>query len=275
MSSPPYLFDHLPCVTSVLGHSPLGLITDVDGTISPIAPSPRAARVSPLCARHLKALVPRVHLLAALSGRPAAQTKAMVGVDGVVYVGNHGLEWWGEGKAELATEAEGYRPLMISLRDELSTTLNLDGVMIEDKGVSLAVHYRQSPHPRATRESILAALSRIPGVKELRLLEGRKVIELRPPLEIDKGHTFHVLAGRYGLRAALYLGDDLTDVDAFRALKARQGPDFHGLAVAVVSEETPPSVTEAADLFLQGVSDVERFLGWLIENIDDLRRSTR
>ncbi len=267
MSKGRYLFDHLPRVRSVLRYSPLGLITDVDGTISLIVTDPQAAQVSPGCAQHLTELVRRLDLVAAISGRPSAQARDMVGVDGLVYVGNHGMEWWREGTVEIPPEVEKYRPRISSLRDKLATNLNLDGVLVEDKGVILAIHYRQSPHPEATRQAILEVLSRIPAAKELRVAYGRKVIELRPPVAIDKGTTIDTLIDRYHLRAALYLGDDETDVDAFKVLKRRRGPGFDGLAIGVLGEETPPPVIEEADLFLSEVEDVERFLGWLVENI--------
>lgn len=262
-----YLFDHLPRVRAVLRHSPLGLITDVDGTISPIAPTPPAAQVSSICAQHLTELVRRLNLVAAISGRPAAQARGMVGVDGLVYVGNHGLEWGTDKGIEVLLEAEDYRPLVSSLREGLYGALNLEEVLLEDKGVILAIHYRQSPHPEATRQAILEALSKIPAAKGLRVVEGRKVIELRPPVAIDKGTTIDTLIDRYHLRAAIYLGDDETDVDAFRVLKGHRGPSFQGIAIGVLGEETPSLVMKEADLFLSGVEDVERFLGWLVENI--------
>lgn len=267
MSKGRYLFDHLPRVRSVLRHSPRGLITDVDGTISLIVTDPQAAQVSPRCAQHLTELVRRLDLVAAISGRPAAQARDMVGVDGLVYVGNHGLEWWQRGTVIIPPEVAAYRAAISSLRHTLATNLNLDGVLVEDKGVILALHYRQSPHPEATRQAILEVLSRIPAAHGLRVVEGRKVIELRPPVAIDKGTTIDTLIDRYHLRAALYLGDDETDADAFRALKRRRGPGFEGLAIGVWGEETPSSVIEEADLFLNGVEDVERFLGWVVENI--------
>lgn len=76
----------------MLALRPLGLITDIDGTISPIAPSPLEARVSPACRRHLAALAKKLELVAVISGRPAVEARDMVGVEGIVYVGNHGLE---------------------------------------------------------------------------------------------------------------------------------------------------------------------------------------
>ena len=114
------LFGNLDSISGMLSRVPFGLITDVDGTISEIAPSPAEARVHPECKAQLSRLVGRLPLVAAISGRPVVEAKEMVGVDGMVYVGNHGLERWRNGVIEYVEGAEGYREKLAAARQELT-----------------------------------------------------------------------------------------------------------------------------------------------------------
>jgi trehalose 6-phosphate phosphatase len=98
--------------------------------------------------------------------------------------------------------------------------------------------------------------------------QARAVIELRPPLEISKGSVVKELIQSYQLKSAVYMGDDVADIDAFEAIRTlSRGAEFQGLALGVVGEETPPEVAGRADFLLRGVGEVEAFLGWLDENI--------
>ena len=93
----PHLFENLDAIQELLSLSPFGLITDVDGTISEIAPFPEEARVSPVCREQLATLTKRLELVAAISGRPVSEVREMIGVEEIVYIGNHGLERWEDG----------------------------------------------------------------------------------------------------------------------------------------------------------------------------------
>lgn len=244
-----------------LAKRPRGLLTDVDGTISPIAPSPQEARVSPAVRASLQALRGKFELVAVVSGRGVEDLRRLVGVLGLVYIGNHGLERWEDGEIRRLPEAEAYIPVMNAVRLDLASHLG-EGIIIEDKGASLSVHYRRSPYPQAARQQILDAVSRSRAARCLRLTEGRMVVELRPPLPVDKGTALLTLVEEYALHSVIYLGDDLTDVDAFQAVH-RLGGERSGLAVAVVGEETALQVEQAADLTLPGVEAAEQFLSWL------------
>ena len=265
----------------LLSHRPLGLITDLDGTISPIAPTPRQARVDPRCRRLLKGLLGLLELVAVLSGRPAAEARRMVGLPGraiplrgspgpgglgkkgVVYIGHHGLSRWDQGREEMLPGAEPFAALAAQARRELSHLETMPGLLLEDKAFGLSIHYRQAPSAAAARRAILAAVAASPAAQALSLHEGRRLVELRPPLA-DKGKALERLAAEYGLRGAIYLGDDLTDVDAFEALKGlRQGGKVAGLAVAVASPEAPPALLDGADLTVDGVEGVAALLAEL------------
>jgi trehalose 6-phosphate phosphatase len=262
-----YLFDHLDSVKGLLEKSPFGLITDVDGTISETAPTPQEAEVDPLCRHRLSELCRHLALVAAVSGRPAAEVRDMVGVDGMVYVGNHGLEIWAGGGAEPAEGARNYRQIIGAVVEGLSRLLKVEGIWIEDKGLTATVHYRLHPGPEWAKGAILAALQQLPEARQLRVMQERKVVDIMPP-GASKGTAVTALIKKYHLRAALCLGDDLTDIDAFRVVRAAaRGQDFHGLAIGIISREMPANLVAETDFTLNGVSDVARFLGWLSQAV--------
>ncbi len=102
-----YIFEHLNLIQDALKRSPFGLITDIDGTISEMAPMPPEAKVYPLCRRYLKVLCNHLALVVAISGRPVAQVMDMIGINGMVYIGNHGLERWAGNHSEFPSIAGG------------------------------------------------------------------------------------------------------------------------------------------------------------------------
>jgi trehalose-phosphatase len=250
---------HLAPLLPLLREAPFGLITDLDGTISPIADTPAAAAVSPACRRHLKAIAARVTLVAVASGRTVEETRQMVGLDGIVYVGLHGFSLtmpsvWSE------ASAGAYTALARTVLDELRSAIVLPGIVFEDKGPLIAVHYRQAADPSAARQAILDAIAGAPTARRFARHEGKMVVELRPPApQVHKGTVVRHLAAQQALRSILYLGDDATDIDAFRAV--REATAFRGASVVVTGEETPPEVLAAADYRVEGVAGVEWLLG--------------
>ena len=263
-----YLFSNLEQVKKVVLTQPFGLIFDVDGTIAEIAPTAEAVIVTPECKRHLKSLVKRLPLVAAISGRLTKVVRRLVGVDGVIYNGNHGLERWVKGKVEIRSEAQAYVEKTTAAIRELGPILHPLGVVFEDKGAGLVFHYRTLPQREKVQETILKEISRSSAAQWFKVDQARAVIELRPPLEISKGSVVKELVESYHLKAAVYMGDDVSDIDAFDTIRAlSRGAIFQGLAIGVVGEETPPEVAERADLLLRGVSEVEAFLSWLDQTI--------
>lgn len=263
-----YTFDHLNLIQEVLRKSPFGLITDVDGTISQTAPTPQAARVSPLCRRYLSILSSQLALVAAISGRPTAQVRNMVGVDGMVYIGNHGLERWAENHAGLSNSAHDYSRAIKSVVEELTPLLSIEGISIENKGVTVTIHYRLSPEPKVAEREILSAVAASAQARGLRIIKGKMAIDLLPSIEVNKGTAMLDLIKEYNLHGGIYLGDDLTDIDAFRAMHtANRSPNFRGFAIGILSSEMPERLVAEADFTLNGVSDVERFLRWMSQSV--------
>ncbi|MBN2470194.1 MAG: trehalose-phosphatase, partial [Anaerolineae bacterium] len=178
--------------------------------------------------------------------------------------GNHGLERWQAGQITLAPEAAAYRPALESALARLGT-LDVPGMQVEDKGATISVHYRRTPDPEAAATRLRPALKRITADVGLRLFQGRMVFELRPPIEVHKGTALRQLIADHNLDAALFLGDDTTDIDALRmARQLREAGTCHAVGLGVESAGTPPPVLEAADLAVQGVSGVESFFAWLL-----------
>jgi trehalose 6-phosphate phosphatase len=236
------------------------VLTDVDGTLAPIVDRPEDARVPAQVTALLERLAGRYALVACVTGRRALEARRMVGAD-LVYVGNQGFELLLPGHDEPALDPaalpRGRRAaeFIAGLEwDHLSAL----GLRSEDKGPVQVVHWRGAADDRAAelaaREIAAAARDR-----ELIPLWGRKVLELRPVSGIDKGSAVHrLLIERAPLDAALFAGDDRTDLDAFRALEALAGTARLGSAVrvGVASEESPPEIAAEADLVVEGTEGV-------------------
>ena len=249
----------------MLARAPAGLVTDVDGTIAPITGTPDETVVSPRCRSALSMLMPRLALVAVLTGRAASTARDMVDVDGAVYRGNHGLETWRDGRLEVREEArlhaDSIHSIAEMLRLALETSGLLPGLLVEDKGVSASFHYRLSPDPARARAAILEALAGSREAAGMVVTEGKLVVELRPPVRVDKGTSLRELVEEHSLRGVVCLGDDTTDVDAFVALHALIAEGAcDGLAIGVLGDNTPESVQREADLLLRGVREVEELL---------------
>jgi trehalose 6-phosphate phosphatase len=212
------------------------ILLDVDGTLAPIVARPELAAVPDETRRELERLVDRYALVACISGRTGADAKRLVGVDGAVYVGVHGLE--------LSPDAAAWREPLHEFADSIEWP-------VEDKGLAIVFHYRGADDEAAARSELehVAARARALG---LRTTFGRKMLEVMPPLDADKGTAVRALLGERGLRRALYAGDDTTDLDAFRGL---DGLDL-GARVAVASDEGPPELRAAADVVVASPAEL-------------------
>jgi trehalose 6-phosphate phosphatase len=221
------------------------IVLDVDGTLAPIVPRPEEARVPADTRAELERLARRYRLLAFLSGRTGEDARRIVGIDGATYVGVHGLE--------LEPDAERWRgPLR-----ELAASADWPWGEAEDKGLTLSFHYRNATDQAAAlaRAEEIAERARSAGLVPR---FGRKVLEIRPPVDADKGTAVrHLLTGA-GVGRALYAGDDTTDLDAFRGIR-EAGLEL-GLCIAVASDEGPPELQEQADLVVEGTAGVLELL---------------
>lgn len=240
-----------------------GLITDVDGTISPIVDVPAEARVTPRNLELLAKLGTQLTLTAVISGRSAEDVQQRVGLPGVVYVGNHGMESWQDGKVIVSPRAAAYRDNLSAAVSEIESLL-VKGMRFEDKGATLSVHYRQTSEPEKVSEKLAPTMQSIAQEHGLHLTQGRMVFEFRPPVEIDKGTAFEELVNSHQLDGAFYLGDDTTDVNVFvTARRLREARECLTYGLGVESQGTPQAVLTEADYLVRDVAGVESFLAWL------------
>ncbi len=257
-------------VADVLRHRPAGVICDIDGTLSPIALTPDAAQLAPGAKAALTKLTHQYGLVAMVTGRSADNAAVMVDVPGVVFVGNHGLEWIEDGAHAIHPEVVPWVPrieeAMRVLGEMAGADPRLSGSVIEDKRLSGSVHYRLTPDPEIARVVLLARAHELGEALGLRVTEGRMVIEMRPPVRVNKGSAIRRLASEYGLAGLVFFGDDVTDIDGFREVHAmRDAGALDGLAVAVTDPEARPEVVAAADASVEGVAACVALLAALAE----------
>ena len=217
------------------------LFLDVDGVLAPIVPHPDDARVPEETRGELRRLRTRYALVACISGRAGADAARVVGVPELTYVGNHGLELE-DGADEWAGR----------LHDFLAGTT---WPRIEDKTLTAALHYRGSPDEAAARRELDAIADRARAAGFVARY-GRKVLELVPPLDANKGTAVRRLLSEQRLHRALYAGDDTTDLDAFEALEQLE----LGVRVAVASPEGPAALLEQADITVETPAELLQLL---------------
>jgi trehalose 6-phosphate phosphatase len=243
--------DHpLALARATLATPPSGLLTDFDGTLSPIVADPAAARPVPGAVEALTLLAGRLALVGVVSGRAAAQARRLLGTDALLVIGNHGLEWLEPGEEETSPHPElGWATEAV---ESIVAALRLEpGVWVERKGFSATVHYRAATDPTAARERLLAELGDV-APQGLILRLGRMSVELRPAGAGDKGTAIERAITRYALRGLVLLGDDVTDLDMFRvAAEARAAGRLDATILAVAGAgEVPSAVSAAADAVL-------------------------
>jgi trehalose 6-phosphate phosphatase len=216
------------------------VLLDIDGTLAPIVERPEDAAVPQETRAEVERLARRYALVACISGRPAADARRMVGLDGVEYVGVHGLEGH-PGVPEYTTQLE-----------RLIETAGWPWRVEIKAGVTAAFHYREVEDDDAT-----GAVERVAEAAEalgLAVQRGRKVVEVKPPIDADKGTAARALLEGRGLDRALYAGDDTTDLDAFRGLD--EAKLDVAVKVAVGSPEMNPRLLTEADLVVDGPGEL-------------------
>jgi trehalose 6-phosphate phosphatase len=243
------------------------IFCDVDGTLAPIVSRPEDARVPEETSRLLGRLARRYGLVACISGRSVADVRRLVGVGGVAYAGSHGAELLEPGSTtpRVAPAFKSWEPQVkefVAARD--TPALRAMRVRIEDKGPIMTFHWRGAPDEDRA-QTHLEGLGQEAETAGLTIHWGRKVLEIRPPVPVDKGQAVRDLALRSAVRAALFGGDDVTDLDGFAALAALvdEGKLDHGVRVGVRSEEGPREILEQADLVVDGIEGFQEVLAAL------------
>lgn len=244
------------------------VLLDVDGTLAPIVRHADDATVPEAVRGLLIQVARRYGLVAVLTGRRSSDARRIVSIGSIAYVGVHGGELLRPGsvRPEIDRALEDWtRRVQDFARDADNATLSRLRVRLEDKHAIVAFHWRGAPDEEAAHAAVEELANRAEAVG-LSTHWGRKVLEVRPPVRIDKGIGVRHLLREADVRAAMYAGDDATDLDAFDALGelVAQGRLEHAVCVGIRSEEGPGAVVERADVVLSGPADVRRLLEALL-----------
>lgn len=243
------------------------LLSDFDGTLAPIVDRPELAVIPETTCRLLEALThDPCFTVGVISGRALSDLKERVNIDGIIYAGNHGFEIEGPGLNFINPIAEEIKPFFRIVRQILGLTLGaIKGVLVEDKGLTLSIHYRQAQEEKARdiRTIVERTVNGLPARGLFKVTSGKKVYEVRPAVDWDKGKAIRMLMKRYGKGdrqsglLPIYLGDDLTDEDGFRIFEK------HGDGIAV--HVGGVNVHSAARYYLDSPDEVVVFLDRVLD----------
>ena len=227
---------------------------DFDGTISRIVEIPSDARPVEGAGEVLGELARRLAVVSIVSGRSAGDFLEWVG-PGIEIWGVHGAERVVDGRVELSDFVAPYAGVMAEVRAELEkrcAELAIPGVLVEDKAAIVGLHYRNAPVTEDARSKLEALATDVARAHGLKMLPGRMVIEVKPPVEFSKADVVRRLAAEHDVRAAAFLGDDIGDLAAFDALDELAAREVATVRVGVRSHESPPEILERADEIVDG-----------------------
>lgn len=260
-----YLFEKWGQIKAKLKHSQVFIFLDYDGTLTPIVEKPEKALISKETKEVIGELSKKPsYKIAIISGRALRDVKSLLGLDNIIYSGNHGLEIEGPKIRFKTTVSPEYTSILSQIKKELNKKITgFKGAFLEDKGLSLSLHFRlvnkkEIPLLKtAFHETIILYLVR----NKIKVKAGKMVLEVRPVMEWDKGKVVLWLLARLKFFKSgakilpIYIGDDLTDEDAFKALK--------GIGITVIVGNSRPSL---AQYYLKSTNEVRE----LLENILEL-----
>jgi trehalose 6-phosphate phosphatase len=244
------------------------VLLDVDGVLAPIVQHAQDAHMPETTRRPLIEVARRYGVVACVSGRRASDARRIVSLGSIAYLGSHGTEVLKPGATtpQLDQEVQAWaRRVQDFAHGAFGERLRRLRVRLEDKEAIAALHWRGAPDEEEAHQAVEEVAQ---AAEDAGLVThwGRKVLEIRPPVRIDKGAGIVSLLRDTALAAALYVGDDLTDVDAFRGLTELQdnGSLGYALRVGVRSDEGPSSLADEADVMVEGTDGVRDLLRALI-----------
>jgi trehalose 6-phosphate phosphatase len=245
------------------------VLLDVDGVLAPIVQNPEDSHMPETTRRPLIEVAKRYGVVACVSGRRASDARRIVSLGSIAYLGSHGSEILRPGavKPEMDRELQAWtRRVQAFAQDAFGEELRRLRVRLEDKEAIAALHWRGVPD----EEGAQAAIAEVAEAAEKAGFTGhwgRKVLEIRPPVRIDKGAGIVGLLRDMDLAAALYVGDDVTDLDAFRGLGelVEMGRLGTAVRIGVRSDEGPSALEEQADAMVEGTDGVRDLLRALID----------
>jgi trehalose 6-phosphate phosphatase len=244
------------------------VLLDVDGVLAPIVQHPDDAHMPETTRRPLIEVAKRYGVVACVSGRRASDARRIVALGSIAYLGSHGSEVLMPGSIapQVDSELQAWTARVQRFaRESFGEELKRLRVRLEDKEAIAALHWRGVPDEEGA-EAAVAAVAAQAERAGFTVHWGKKVLEIRPPVRIDKGAGIvHLLRDRE-LAAALYVGDDMTDVDAFHGLDelVEAGRLGYAVKVGVRSDEGPPELQQGADAMVEGTDGVRDLLHALL-----------
>lgn len=255
-----HLLSAWPEMASKLKVDTIMLFLDYDGTLTPIVERPQDAKLSLQRRKTLQDLAQTEGIkMALVSGRALRDLKKQLGIQGIIYVGNHGIEFEDDKSYFIYPGALPWKSLLKKLADRLTQILKpFPSVFVENKNFTLSVHYRQLSFEKVDQAKaiFLETIHSNPHFSPFAVTDGKKVWEVRPPTKWDKGRMILWFLARFAAHIPayvfpIYIGDDQTDEDAFKALRGR------GIGVKV--SENGNELSEA-NYYLRSTEEVFDFL---------------
>jgi trehalose 6-phosphate phosphatase len=240
------------------------ILLDIDGTLAPIVRHADDATVPEATRAQLIALAKRYAIVGCISGRRSTTARQMVGIGSIAYAGNHGSELLLPGSSDVQIDPElaAHEPAVRRFADAVYTPeVQRLRVRSEDKQAIAGFHWRGAPDEDAAERAVRAIADEAEAAG-LFIHWGRKVLEVRPPVEIHKGRGVQRLLENRDIAVGLYVGDDMTDLDAFGGLRdlVEAGELEAAVCVGVRSDETPAELEAGSDLLVDGPAGVVELL---------------
>ena len=260
-------------IQTVLASRPLGLVFDIDGTLSPIASTPEGAYLYPGVTSLLEQARGHAHVhVAIMTGRAIENGANMVKVEGLTYIGTHGLEWsdglpWTH-PVEAVPEALPYiepGKYLLDLVEQHQS--ELPGVIVQRKRFGGSIHYRLATDPVETRKRLLALLEQPAHEMHMSLSEGKRIVEIRVPIAINKGAALRSFVQRFHLQGVIFAGDDRTDLDAVYEIERLRQNGLEALSIVVQHPDTLPELLELADVVVQEVEGMVEILRTMVQKL--------
>ncbi len=265
---PPNLLENFETACAGLRRDRLGLVLDFDGTLSEFVPVLENAVIYPDVVLSLRQLTNRLALVGVMSGRSARDVERRVGIEGIVYIGNHGAERIVGGTLSAAEGVEEAEFFLQGILESLADAADDPRLVLENKMYSASLHYRRATDEGGVVERLHAAAEAMSDLGDFELSWGNKILEIRRRNGTNKGVALDGLMRDRHLGSVIFLGDDTTDADALQVLRERKASGVvGGFGVAVIQDGTPDSVLESADYSLNGVPEVAEFLSRLYEYV--------
>ncbi len=252
-------------ILAVLQHQPSGLFSDFDGVLSEIAPTPDDAVAYPGAKQAITAVAEKVDAAGIITGRTVDDIATRIPIDDLLVVGNHGLEWAERGKRrdhEAGIAAiEAVTRVLEQAKTELAGQTDITNMIWENKRLSGTIHFRNVDNPDQVEELLIPIVQPLAEEHGLRCTAGKMIVELRPTAQVTKGTAIGELVETYSLQSAVYIGDDITDIDGFRTLHELRASGKQTLAVGVVTADAHPDIAANSDVMVNSVDEIVSVLG--------------